>query len=97
MPGGTNVRTIRFFQGNALSTRKICGSQGKSKLFCETDAFFSPYYFIMLWLFLKNYREIVRMEHELIDPFWKHCSDFSSKIKKRAEKSACCGKNKDHL
>lgn len=40
MPGGTNVRTIRFFQGNALSTRKICGSQGKSKLFCETDAFF---------------------------------------------------------
>ncbi|MCI8766517.1 glycosyltransferase family 2 protein [Schaedlerella sp.] len=86
-----------FFRVMLYLQEKSAAVRANPNYFVRLMRFFSPYYFIMLWLFLKNYREIVRMEHELIDPFWKHCSDFSSKIKKRAEKSACCGKNKDHL
>lgn len=40
MPGGTKVRRVRFFQGDALSPGKIRGSQSKSELFREADAVF---------------------------------------------------------
>lgn len=35
--------------------------------------FFSPYFAIMLWLYLRHYREIRRTERQLVDAHWEEC------------------------
>lgn len=48
--------------------------------------FLSPYYFIMLWLYMRNYGEIKRMERQLIDPNWVNCRDHYKKIQTNVRK-----------
>ncbi len=75
-----------FFRAMLYLQEKSAAVRANPNYFVRLMRFFSPYYFIMLWLFLKNYREIVRMEHELIDQHWRGCSNYYKRIKRRAEK-----------
>lgn len=70
-------RTMLFLQEKSAAVR------ANPNYFIRLLRFFSPYYFIMLWLFIVHYAEIVRMEHKLIDRHWQKCSEFYKRIEKR--------------
>ena len=72
-----------FFKAMLYLQEKSAAVRANPHYFVRLMRFFSPYYSIMLWLFVRNYREIVRMEHELIDPHWKRCSEYYKRIMER--------------
>lgn len=72
-----------FFKAMLYLQEKSAAVRANPHYFVRLLRFFSPYYSIMLWLFVRNYREIVRMEHELIDPHWKRCSEYYKRIMER--------------
>ncbi len=57
-----------------------------SNYFVRLLRFLSPYYFIMLWLYVRNYGEIKKMERQLIDPNWVNCRDHYKKIRTNVKK-----------
>lgn len=68
-----------------------------SNYFVRLFRFLSPYYFIMLWLYIRNYSEIRKLERQLIDPNWVNCQEYYKKIKTNVKKclnsrkhSSCC-------
>ena len=75
-----------FFRTMLYLQEKSASFRANPNYFVRLLRFFSPYYFIMLWLFIKNHREIAKLEHELIDPSWQYCREFLFKIDRRAEK-----------
>lgn len=60
-------RMLLFLQEKSAAVR------ANANYFVRLLRFLSPYYFIMLWLCLTNYEEIVQMEHQLVDRHWKEC------------------------
>lgn len=77
-----------FFKTMLYLQEKSAAVRANPNYFVRLMRFFSPYYFFMLWLFVSNYREIVRMEQELIDPHWQRCSEYYKRIAERALKKA---------
>lgn len=75
-----------FFKAMLYLQEKSASVRANPNYFIRLMRFFSPYYFIMLWLLVKNDREIIRMEHELIDLHWQSCSEYYKRISERALK-----------
>lgn len=75
-----------FFKAMLYLQEKSASVRANPNYFVRLMRFFSPYYFIMLWLLVKNDREIIRMEHELIDLHWRSCSEYYKRISERALK-----------
>ncbi len=57
-----------------------------SNYFVRLLRFLSPYYFIMLWLYVRNYGEIKRMERQLVEPNWVNCQEHYKKIRTNVKK-----------
>ena len=47
--------------------------------------FFSPYFAIMLWLYLRHYGEIRKTERQLVDAHWEECRAHYGRMKARTE------------
>lgn len=45
--------------------------------------FFSPYFAIMLWLYLRHYGEIRKTERQLVDAHWEECRAHYGRMKER--------------
>lgn len=72
-----------FFRAMLLFQEKCASVRANPNYFVRLLRFFSPYYFIMLWLFVMHYTEIRRMERQLIDPRWRICGKYYKEIEKK--------------
>lgn len=75
---------------NSRLFRLLLWTQEKSAFFRTSSRggirllrFFSPYFAVMLWLYLRHYREIKKMERELVDGHRERCGAFYTKISER--------------
>lgn len=69
-----------FFRLMLLLQEKSAAVRSSSHYCIRLLRFFSPYFAIMLWLFMVHYSEIKRLEHELIDLYWKECEGYYKKL-----------------
>ena len=51
--------------------------------FVRLFRFFSPYFAIMLWLYLRHYRDIRKMERRLVDAHWEECREHYGRMGER--------------
>ncbi|MCI9215498.1 MAG: glycosyltransferase family 2 protein [Dorea sp.] len=77
---------LGFFRAMLFLQEKSAAVRANSNYFVRLLRFLSPYYFIMLWLYLTNHEKIVRMEHQLVDRHWKECSALQKALQKNYEK-----------
>ncbi len=62
-----------------------------SNRFLRLLRFFSPYFAIMFWLWLRHHGEIVRMERELVDSYWEACGAHYRRMEEEAGKPGSSG------
>ncbi len=74
-----------FFRALLFLQEKSAAARANPSYVVRLLRFFSPYYFIMLWLFLKNHREIVGMERQLIEGHWKRCRIYYKRMERKLE------------
>lgn len=66
-----------------LLQEKSAAFRTSSSSFIRLFRFFSPYFAIMLWLYLRNYGEIQKLERQLVDRHWERCRAFYTKISEK--------------
>lgn len=76
------MRFLLLWQEKAAYFRT--SSNGFLRLF----RFFSPYFAIMSWLWLRHHGEIVRMERELVDSHLENCRAHCRRME------ACAGESR---
>lgn len=79
------MRFLLLWQEKAAYFRT--SSNGFLRLF----RFFSPYFAIMSWLWLRHHGEIVRMERELVDSYWEACGAHYRRMEEEAGKPGSSG------
>lgn len=72
-------RMMLFLQERAAAVRS------DPSYYVRLLRFFSPYYFIMLWLYLKNHKEIAGMERRLVDRYQEGCRMHYKRIMKNID------------
>ena len=81
---------------------KSAAVRSHANYFVRFFRFFSPYYFIMLWITILHYPQIRKMERQLIDSYWLDCREHyrrirvwihkEAKMRHRHEKGSTSGK-----
>lgn len=69
-------RVILYLQEQSAKVRASSSSSIRLLRFC------SPYFAIMFWLYILHYRELRKMERQLVDRHWKRCQNHYKKIMK---------------
>ncbi|MCI8327189.1 MAG: glycosyltransferase family 2 protein [Lachnospiraceae bacterium] len=64
-----------FFRVILLFQEKFAHLRGHSSHFVRLMRFFSPYYVIMLWIYIVHHRKIKKMGNELVDRHWVDCRE----------------------
>ncbi len=71
-------RLLLFWQEKSASFRT------SSNRFLRLFRFFSPYFAIMFWLWLRRHGELRRMERELVDSYWEACGAHCGRMEEEA-------------
>ncbi len=72
-----------FFRAMLYLQEKSAGVRAHSSYFVRLLRFCSPYFAIMLWLYVRHYTEIRKMERQLVDLHWKDCREHYKRIMNR--------------
>ncbi len=80
-----------LFRFLLLWQEKAASFRTGSNRFVRLFRFFSPYFVIMFWLWLRHHREIRRMERELVDLYWVECSAHCRRMEECTGKSGLSG------